>query len=204
VKRRPAIPALAQPFSEDAFMKPTNPTSDATRSAAAESTEAVKRPAPNGTRPSRRPEAARSEPSPYADDSLLDACNATPRLHEFLTFVTAAGLDGLLQGKGPLTVFAPTDRAFNKLSKSERAALLDDQPRLARVLRHHVVSGRVKAPREQEPRSVVPQFGEALRLTSTAGDYHVDEARIVKTNLRASNGVIHAIDTLLIPSDQAP
>ena len=138
------------------------------------------------------------ERSPYAE-SLLEMCAATPRLQAFNSAVGAAGLAKLLGGDGVLTIFAPTDRAFDKLPDDERAALLGDTGRLTDLILHHVVSGRVKAPRDKKPRSVTPRFGDQLRLTAESGEYRVDDARIVKTNIRASNGVIHAIDTVLDP-----
>ena len=138
--------------------------------------------------------------SPYADESdLLGASTSTPRLHSFVTVLEAAGMTDLLRQKGPITVFAPTDHAFSKLSADEMAALLNDRTRLARMLQHHVISGRVKAPRDDRPRVATPQFGDELRLTATKGTYHVNEARVVKTNIRAANGVMHAIDTVLMP-----
>jgi uncharacterized surface protein with fasciclin (FAS1) repeats len=165
------------------------PTSDAPASAAARKQRAAK--PGNGA-------ARLDERSPYAE-SLLEMCASTPRLKAFSSAIGTAGLAELLRGDGPLTIFAPTDRAFDKLPGDERDALLGDTERLTDLILHHVVSGRVKAPREKKPRSVTPQFGEQLRLTAEAGAYHVDDARIVKTNIRASNGVIHAIDTVLDP-----
>jgi len=126
-------------------------------------------------------------------------CAATPRLQAFSSAIGTAGLADLLRGDGPLTIFAPTDRAFSKIPGEELAALLSDKPRLIDLIRHHVVTGRVKAPREKRPRKVTPQYGDELNLTAETGAFHVDEARIVKTNIRASNGVIHAIDTVLDP-----
>ena len=129
-------------------------------------------------------------------ESLLEACAATPRLQAFSAAVTAAGLTNLLGGDGPLTIFAPTDKAFAKL-KGEQNLLNGDATRLAEVLRHHVVTGRVSAPRVKKPRKVTPEFGDDLELTRTDRGFHVDQARIVKTNIRAANGVIHAIDRVL-------
>jgi uncharacterized surface protein with fasciclin (FAS1) repeats len=85
------------------------------------------------------------------------------------------------------------------MPSDELASLLGDSSRLAKVLRHHVVSGRVSAPRVSNPRKVTPEFGDDLQLTRTNRGFHVDQARIVKTNIRASNGVIHAIDRVLDP-----
>lgn len=160
-------------------------------------------PVPAGSRKRRasRPgngAAKLDERSPYAE-SLLEMCASTPRLKAFNSAIGTAGLAELLRGDGPLTIFAPTDRAFDKLPGDERDALLGDTERLTDLILHHVVTGRVKAPKDKKPRSVTPQFGDQLRLTAEAGAYHVDDARIVKTNIRAYNGVIHAIDTVLDP-----
>ena len=139
-----------------------------------------------------------AEPSPYIADSVFDACSAITRLNAFSKAVDDAGLTDMLRADGPITVFAPTDRAFEKMSDEERDNLFSDKVRLGEMLRHHVVIGRVKAPKLKS-HTVAPHFGDSLELTSTAGKYHVDQARIVKTNIRASNGVIHAIDTVLLP-----
>jgi uncharacterized surface protein with fasciclin (FAS1) repeats len=138
------------------------------------------------------------EPSPYAE-SLLEMSASTERLQAFTAAINTAGLSTLLEDRGPLTIFAPTDSAFEKIPSDQRAALLGDSGRLADLLRHHVVAGRVKAPRVKQPRNVKPEFGGELKLTASDKGFHVDEARIVKTNIRASNGVIHAIDTVLDP-----
>lgn len=155
-------------------------------------------PAPDNTPKVRLGKADTAEESPYAE-SLLEMCGATPRLQAFTSAIDAAGLADLLKGDGPMTIFAPTDRAFEKIPGDELAVLLGDKVRLADLIRHHVVDGRVKAPRIKKPRNVTPQFGNELKLTASTGAFHVDEARIVKTNIRAWNGVIHAIDTVLDP-----
>jgi uncharacterized surface protein with fasciclin (FAS1) repeats len=149
---------------------------------------------------SRRARSARkrSNASPYAE-SLLEACAAIPRLQAFSAAIGTAGLATLLDGSGPITIFAPTDRAFERIPSDELASLLGDSSRLADVLRHHVVSGRVSAPRVTKPRKVTPEFGDDLELTRNDRGFHVDQARIVKTNIRATNGVIHAIDRVLDP-----
>ena len=144
------------------------------------------------------PSRATDTGSPYAE-SLEEMSASIPRLQAFTAAISTAGLGALLRAKGPFTIFAPTDHAFDKIPSAERAALLGDSARLADLLRHHVVSGRVKAPRVKKSRKVRPEFGEPLKLTASDKGFHVDEARIVKTNIRASNGVIHAIDTVLDP-----
>jgi uncharacterized surface protein with fasciclin (FAS1) repeats len=155
-----------------------------------------------GTTPSDKARTARTagsrQESPYAE-SLLEACAATPRLQAFSAAIGTAGLGTLLDGSGPITIFAPTDRAFERMPTAERATLLGDSSRLAEVLRHHVVSGKVSAPRVTKSRTVTPEFGDDLELTRNDRGFHVDKARIVKTNIRAANGVIHAIDRVLDP-----
>lgn len=154
-----------------------------------------------GDRPARsRRRADTRGASPYAE-SLLERCASNPRLKAFNAAIGTAGLEALLGGAGPLTIFAPTNRAFERLSDTQRTALLNDSRHLADVLRHHVVSGRVKAPRATAPRKVTPEFGDDLELTASEQGFRVDQARIVKTNIRATNGVIHAIDRVLDPDE---
>lgn len=184
-------------------MKPSTKPNGAPPSSAKQHTPADETPATSrraGKRPIRKrtSDRIRLEPSPYAE-SLLERCASIPRLQAFSSAVGAAGLADLLRGDGPITIFAPTDRAFEKIPLDERTALLADSARLAELIRHHVINGRVKAPKESKPRSVTPVFGDELTLTASSDGFHVDEARIVKTNIRATNGVIHAIDTVLDP-----
>ena len=184
-------------------MKPSTKPNGAPPSSAKHNTQADETPATNGKagkRPMRKrtDDRIRLEPSPYAE-SLLERCASIPRLQAFNSAVGAAGLADLLRGDGPITIFAPTVRAFDKIPQDERTALLADSTRLAELIRHHIINGRVKAPRVTKPRSVTPAFGEELSLTASPDGFYVDEARIVKTNIRATNGVIHAIDTVLDP-----
>ena len=137
---------------------------------------------------------------PIAERDILDTAWTLGRFNTFTTAARSSGVAELLTGDGPFTVFAPTDRAFAKLSARERDALMADPARLAEVLRHHVVEGKVKAPRQDDPRTATPMHGDDLTITATEGVYHVGTAKLVKTNFRASNGVIHAIDTVLMPS----
>ena len=158
--------------------------------------------ATNGVAPRRKSTRSRPSESPYSE-TLLETFATNSRFVTFNAAISTAGLAALLGGTGPITIFAPTDRAFQKLSSTDRASLLADPAKLAELVRHHVVSGRVKAPQISTPRTVTPEFGDDLRLTASAGGFHVDEARIVKTNIRATNGVIHAIDSVLDPAAEA-
>ena len=179
-------------------MKPSSPKPE-TQPSAYRSPEVNRIPGSPETRKNRkRPKStdvAGSE-SPYAE-SLLEACAAQPRLRLFAVAIDAAGLGDLLNSQGPITIFAPTDRAFEKIPSGELSALMGDAPRLAGMIRRHVVTGRVKAPKQAKSRTVTSQAGADLELTASLDGFHVDAARIVKTNIRATNGVIHAIDTVL-------
>lgn len=150
--------------------------------------------APRSVAPARQ----RVNLTPYADaPNLVSAAAGFERLTLFSSALRIAGLEPLLSEQGPFTIFAPTNRAFEKLPPQEFDALLADPDRLARVLCHHVVPGRVRAPRPDSPRLAMPIAGAELHLSATDERYHVEEASIVRTNIRASNGVIHAIDTVL-------
>ena len=111
-----------------------------------------------------------------------------------------AHLDDILSGKGPFTLFAPTDDAFGKMPSADLSTLLADPVRLRCVLSHHIVASKVRAPRERVPNTAMAVDGRKLTMTVRQGSYKVNEAQIVKANLRASNGVIHALDSLLQPS----
>ena len=119
---------------------------------------------------------------------------------DFKTLVTAikeAGLVDTLKGPGPFTVFAPTDEAFAKIPKAQLDALLKDKAKLTKVLTYHVVPAKVMAS-DVKPGKVASVEGEKLTL-ATQGGVTVDNAKVVKADIAADNGVIHAIDTVLMP-----
>ena len=109
-----------------------------------------------------------------------------------------AGLVDTLKGKGPFTVFAPTDEAFAKLPSGTLDALLEDKQKLAAILTYHVVPGKVMAA-QVKPGQVKTVQGQSLTVTARSGAVMVDNARVVKTDIAASNGVIHVIDTVILP-----
>lgn len=116
----------------------------------------------------------------------------------------AAGLVDALKGKGPFTVFAPTDEAFAKLPKGTLETLLkpENKGRLASILKYHVVSGAVFA-KDVTTGSVETLDGQRIDLAVNAGKVTVDGANVTATDVKASNGVIHVIDTVIIPSDKS-
>jgi uncharacterized surface protein with fasciclin (FAS1) repeats len=118
-----------------------------------------------------------------------------------VTAVKAAGLVEVLQGEGPFTVFAPTDEAFAKLPEGTLEALLEDTEKLTAILMYHVVPGRVLAADVVKLSSAPTVQGQKITIDTSHG-VMVDNAKVVKTDVMASNGVIHVIDTVLIPGDK--
>jgi uncharacterized surface protein with fasciclin (FAS1) repeats len=119
---------------------------------------------------------------------------------EFKTLAVAlekAGLIETLKGKGPFTVFAPTDAAFAKVPKDQLDALLADKAKLTAVLTYHVVAGNVMA-KDVKAGKVKTVQGSELTVGTTGG-VTVDAAKVVKTDIVASNGVIHVIDSVVLP-----
>jgi uncharacterized surface protein with fasciclin (FAS1) repeats len=161
----------------------------------------------NGSSPYRtpgdtRPRIAPERPPRWSPkENILEVAAATGRFETLGRAIEAAGLAGTLSETGPFTLFAPTDKAFAKMPSADLSVLLEDKARLHRLLSAHLVPSKVRAPRRRLPSSVTTLDGKELELAVVPedGGYRVGDARIVKTNMRASNGVIHAIDTILTP-----
>ena len=135
-----------------------------------------------------------------ATTDIVETAAAAGRFETFGRAIQSTGLASMLGGKGPFTVFAPTDKAFAKLPTADLDALLENTAELTRVLTYHVVRDRVKAPRVGTPNSIATASGTNLEISrAESGGFNVNDARILKTNIRASNGVIHAIDRVLVP-----
>lgn len=113
------------------------------------------------------------------------------------TALGAAGLIETLKGKGPFTVFAPTDEAFAKIPKADLEALLKDKAKLTAVLTYHVVPGKVMAA-DVKAGKVKTVQGSDITVTTKNG-VMVNKAKVVKTDIVADNGVIHVIDTVIMP-----
>jgi uncharacterized surface protein with fasciclin (FAS1) repeats len=113
----------------------------------------------------------------------------------------AAGLVETLQGKGPFTVFAPTDAAFAKLPKGTVEALLADKEQLAAILTYHVVPGKVTAADVMKMGKGNPATvnGQTLAISVSGGKVYVNNATVVSADVMATNGVIHVIDTVVLP-----
>ncbi len=111
----------------------------------------------------------------------------------------AAGLDATYRGPGPFTLFAPTDSAFNKLAPGELNGLLRDKAKLASILNFHITRGIVLEA-DIKAHDLPSIQGEALSMSSNESGFTVNGAKGSKQEIRASNGVIHAIDTVMMPA----
>jgi uncharacterized surface protein with fasciclin (FAS1) repeats len=128
---------------------------------------------------------------------IVDTAVAAGNFKTLATALTAAGLVDTLKGKGPFTVFAPTDAAFAKVPKAELDALLKDKAKLTAVLTYHVVPGTVMA-KDVKAGKVKTVQGSELTI-ATAGGVTVDGAKVSATDIVADNGVIHVIDSVITP-----
>lgn len=130
--------------------------------------------------------------------NVVDTAVAAGNFKTLATALQAAGLIDTLKGAGPFTVFAPTDEAFAKIPKADLDALLKDKAKLTKVLTYHVVAGKVMAADVVKLKTAKTVEGSSLTIT-TMGGVKVDGVNVVKTDIAASNGVIHVIDAVLMP-----
>jgi uncharacterized surface protein with fasciclin (FAS1) repeats len=128
---------------------------------------------------------------------IVDTAVAAGNFKTLATALQAAGLVQTLKGAGPFTVFAPTDAAFAKIPKADLDALLKDKAKLTAVLTYHVVPGKVMA-KDVKAGDVKTAQGGNLTLGTTGG-VTVNNAKVVQADIVASNGVIHVIDTVVMP-----
>ena len=128
---------------------------------------------------------------------IVDTAVAAGNFKTLATALQVAGLVDTLKGKGPFTVFAPTDEAFAKVPKDQLDALLKDKAALTKVLTYHVVPGAVMA-KDVKAGKVKTVQGSELTV-ATAGGVMVDGAKVTATDIVADNGVIHVIDSVVIP-----
>ncbi len=129
---------------------------------------------------------------------IVDTAKSAGTFSTLVAAVEAAGLVDTLKGAGPFTVFAPTDKAFAKIPKAKLDALLKDKAALTKVLTYHVVSGKVMAA-DVKPGMVKTVQGSDLTVKVNGGKVMIDKSHVVQADVAADNGVIHAIDTVLMP-----
>ena len=134
-----------------------------------------------------------------APKTIAQTAVAAGSFKTLASLLKKAGLVGTLQGKGPFTVFAPTDAAFAKLPKATLAALAKNKAKLRSVLLYHVVKGNVSAAKVVTLRSAKTLNGKAVSIRVNGGNVLVGGARVTTADVKASNGVIHVVNKVLIP-----
>jgi uncharacterized surface protein with fasciclin (FAS1) repeats len=140
----------------------------------------------------------RAEEKAAAKD-IVDTAVAAGNFKTLATALQSAGLIETLKGKGPFTVFAPTDEAFAKLPPGTVEGLLKDKAKLSAILTYHVVAGKVMAADVVKLSEAKTVEGQALKIKVDGAKVSVDGANVVKADVATSNGVIHVIDTVLMP-----
>lgn len=130
---------------------------------------------------------------------IVDTAVAAGSFSTLATALKAAGLVETLKGKGPFTVFAPTDDAFKKLPAGTLEKLLADKAQLTKVLAYHVVAGKVMAADVVKLSEAKTVEGSAVKIAVQDGKVKLNGANVVKTDVGASNGVIHVLDAVILP-----
>ena len=134
---------------------------------------------------------------------IVDVAAANGSFSTFVAAVKAAGLVDTLKGDGPFTVFAPTDEAFAKLPAGTVENLLksENKDKLTAILTYHVVSGKVMAADVVKLDSATTVQGQSVNVTTNDGSVMINSANVVMADVKASNDVIHVIDTVLLPKE---
>ncbi|MEO7935907.1 MAG: fasciclin domain-containing protein [Dokdonella sp.] len=145
--------------------------------------------------------ASASDMSKAPQKDIVDTAVAAGSFKTLAAALQAAGLVDTLKGPGPFTVFAPTDAAFAKLPAGTVDALLKDKAKLTAILTYHVVAGKVEAKDVVKLDSAKTVNGQSVTIKVTGDTVMVDNAKVTATDIEASNGVIHVIDSVLMPKE---
>jgi uncharacterized surface protein with fasciclin (FAS1) repeats len=129
---------------------------------------------------------------------IVDTAVAAGSFKTLATALQAAGLVETLKGAGPFTVFAPTDEAFAKIPKADLEALLKNKEQLTKVLTYHVVPGKVMAADVVKLKDAKTVQGQMIKIDASSG-VKINGAKVIKADVAASNGVIHVIDSVILP-----
>ena len=138
---------------------------------------------------------------PSSQKDIVETAASAGSFNTLARAIEAAGLVETLKGDGPFTVFAPTDEAFAKLPEGTLEELLkpENKDKLRAILTYHVVEGEVTATEVVKQSSARTVSGKDLEVSVDGGTVMVDDAKVIKTDVMASNGVIHVIDTVILP-----
>jgi transforming growth factor-beta-induced protein len=135
------------------------------------------------------------------EKNIVQTAMAAGKFNTLAAALKATDMVETLQGKGPFTVFAPTDEAFAKLPAGTLESLLNDEPKLRAILKYHVVPGNVMAADVVKLDSAKTALGQSVDIKTMSNTVKVDNARVISTDIKASNGVIHVIDSVILPDD---
>lgn len=130
---------------------------------------------------------------------LIDTAVSAGTFKTFLITVKAAGMTDALKNQGPFTIFAPSDEAFAKLPSGTMASLMKDKVKLAQLLSHHIVPGKILVA-EVKPGPIKTIQGDVVTLTSDNGKITINGANVTESDLLADNGVIQVIDSVMLPN----
>jgi len=139
------------------------------------------------------------EEKPMNTKTIVEIASEAGNFTTLVAAVKAAGLVETLSGPGPFTVFAPTDEAFAKLPAGTVESLLKDKEKLTSILTYHVVAGKVMASDVVKLKEAKTVQGQNVAITVEGDTVMVDAAKVVKTDIEASNGVIHVVDSVILP-----
>ncbi|WP_396627142.1 fasciclin domain-containing protein [Luteitalea sp.] len=143
--------------------------------------------------------AVTAAPASAQTKDIVDTAVGAGMFNTLVTAVKAAGLVDTLKSAGPFTVFAPTDDAFKKLPAGTVEALLKDTAKLKAILTYHVVAGKVMAADVVKLKEAKTVQGQSVKIAVNGGTVTVDGAKVIKADVATSNGVIHVIDTVILP-----
>jgi uncharacterized surface protein with fasciclin (FAS1) repeats len=145
------------------------------------------------------PASARPATAAAAKPNLVETAVAAGNFTTLVSLVKQAGLAETLSGAGPYTVFAPTDKAFKKVPKKTLTALGKDKAKLKAVLLYHVAAGRLAAKRVVKRSSIKTLNGKRVKIRVRGRNVFVNRSKVITADVRASNGIIHVINRVLIP-----
>jgi len=145
-------------------------------------------------------EGARNNNTTAPAKNIVDTVIGVGNFKTFASSLKAAGLNDALAAKGPFTVFAPTDEAFRKLPSGAHELLLKDSGKLKAVLNYHIVSGHLLA-RDMKSGEVMTLQGSTLTAAVSSSEVRISGARVTQADIVATNGVVHAIDTVILPKN---
>jgi uncharacterized surface protein with fasciclin (FAS1) repeats len=147
------------------------------------------------------PAAPAAPASPATSKTIVQVAAGNPEFSTLASLIKKAGLVSALSGKSKLTVFAPTNAAFAKLPKATLKKVQSDKKLLTSILTYHVVKGAVPASKvvQLNGKSVKTLNGKSVKIAVKSGKVYVNKAKVTKTDVKASNGVIHVINQVLIP-----